>query len=226
MDTQTDSGQCRALHHPELKDYEEKILGAEEKILALENRIFGELAQSIVKYVPAIQKDATLLSRLDCLLSFASAARERKYIRPVIDDSYIIDIREGRHPVIETQMPPGDSYISNNVLIDSDNQQILIITGPNMAGKSALLRQTALITLLAQMGCYVPAESARIGVVDRIFTRVGASDNISAGESTFMVEMIEASNILNNVTPRSLILFDELGRGTSTYDGISIAGLS
>lgn len=208
---------------PELKDYEEKILGAEEKILALENRIFGELAQSIVKYVPAIQKDATLLSRLDCLLSFASAARERKYIRPVIDDSYIIDIREGRHPVIETQMPPGDSYISNNVLIDSDNQQILIITGPNMAGKSALLRQTALITLLAQMGCYVPAESARIGVVDRIFTRVGASDNISAGESTFMVEMIEASNILNNVTPRSLILFDELGRGTSTYDGISIA---
>jgi len=163
------------------------------------------------------------VSRLDCLLSFSQVARERKYVRPVVDDSNIIDIHEGRHPVIETQMAPGDSYISNNVFIDSDSQQILIITGPNMAGKSALLRQTALITLMAQMGCYVPAESARIGMVDRIFTRVGASDNISAGESTFMVEMTEAASILNNLTPRSLVLFDELGRGTSTYDGISIA---
>ncbi|MBQ9386901.1 MAG: DNA mismatch repair protein MutS [Bacteroidaceae bacterium] len=208
---------------PELKEYEEKILGAEDKILALETRLFGELAQSIIKYVPAIQNNAMLVSRLDCLLSFSQVARERKYVRPVVDDSNIIDIHEGRHPVIETQMAPGDSYISNNVFIDSDSQQILIITGPNMAGKSALLRQTALITLMAQMGCYVPAESARIGMVDRIFTRVGASDNISAGESTFMVEMTEAASILNNLTPRSLVLFDELGRGTSTYDGISIA---
>ena len=208
---------------PELKEYEEKILGAEDKILALETRLFGELAQSIIRYVPAIQNNAMLVSRLDCLLSFAQVARERKYVRPVVDDSYIIDIHEGRHPVIETQMAPGDSYISNNVFIDSDSQQILIITGPNMAGKSALLRQTALITLMAQMGCYVPAESARIGMVDRIFTRVGASDNISAGESTFMVEMTEAASILNNLTQRSLVLFDELGRGTSTYDGISIA---
>ena len=208
---------------PELKEYEEKILGAEDKILSLETRLFGELAQSIIKYVSAIQNNALLLSRLDCLLSFAQIARERKYVRPVVDESNIIDIREGRHPVIETQMAPGDIYISNNVLIDSDSQQILIITGPNMAGKSALLRQTALITLLSQMGCYVPAESARIGLVDRIFTRVGASDNISAGESTFMVEMTEAASILNNLTPRSLVLFDELGRGTSTYDGISIA---
>ena len=208
---------------PELKEYEEKILGAEDKILALETRLFGELAQSIIKYVPAIQNNALLVSRVDCLLSFARVARERKYVRPVVDDSKIIDIHEGRHPVIETQMASGDRYISNNVLIDSDNQQILIITGPNMAGKSALLRQTALITLLAQMGCYVPADSARIGIVDRIFTRVGASDNISAGESTFMVEMTEAASILNNLTTRSLVLFDELGRGTSTYDGISIA---
>ena len=208
---------------PELKEYEEKILGAEDKILALETQLFGELAQSIIKFVPAIQNNAVLISQLDCLLSYAKVARERKYVRPVVDDSNIIDIHEGRHPVIETQMAPGDSYISNNVLIDSDSQQILIITGPNMAGKSALLRQTALITLMAQMGCYVPAESARIGMVDRIFTRVGASDNISAGESTFMVEMTEAASILNNLTPRSLVLFDELGRGTSTYDGISIA---
>lgn len=208
---------------PELKEYEEKILGAEDRIQALETRIFSELAQSILQYVPAIQKDATALSRLDCLLSFAEIARERHYVRPIVDDSYIIDIKEGRHPVIETQLPPGNSYVSNSVLLDSDKEQILIITGPNMAGKSALLRQTALITLLAQIGCYVPAESARIGVVDRIFTRVGASDNISAGESTFMVEMTEASSILNNLTRRSLVLFDELGRGTSTYDGISIA---
>ena len=208
---------------PELKEYEEKILGAEDKILALETQLFGELAQSIIKYVPAIQNNALLISKLDCLLSYAKVAREHKYVRPVVDESNIIDIHEGRHPVIETQMAPGDSYISNNVFIDSDSQQILIITGPNMAGKSALLRQTALITLLAQMGCYVPADSARIGLVDRIFTRVGASDNISAGESTFMVEMTEAASILNNLTPRSLVLFDELGRGTSTYDGISIA---
>ena len=208
---------------PELKEYEEKILGAEDRILALETRLFGELAQAIVKYVPAIQNDAVLVSRIDCLLSFAKVAREHKYVRPVVDESNIIDIHEGRHPVIETQMAPGDMYISNNVYLDSDKEQILIITGPNMAGKSALLRQTALITLMAQMGCYVPAESARIGLVDRIFTRVGASDNISAGESTFMVEMTEAASILNNLTARSLVLFDELGRGTSTYDGISIA---
>ena len=208
---------------PELKEYEEKILGAEDKILALESQIFANLAASILEYVPAIQVNATEVSRIDCLLSFASVAREHKYVRPVVDESQIIDIKEGRHPVIETQMAPGESYISNNVFIDSDSQQILIITGPNMAGKSALLRQTALITLLAQMGCYVPADSARIGVVDRIFTRVGASDNISAGESTFMVEMTEAASILNNLTARSLVLFDELGRGTSTYDGISIA---
>ncbi|MCQ2072728.1 MAG: DNA mismatch repair protein MutS [Bacteroidaceae bacterium] len=208
---------------PELKEYEEKILGAEDKILALETQLFAQLAQSIVQYVPAIQQDAVQVSQLDCLLSFAAVARQHRYVRPVVDDSCILDIREGRHPVIETQMAPGESYISNNVYMDSDKEQILIITGPNMAGKSALLRQTALITLLAQMGCYVPADSARIGVVDRIFTRVGASDNISAGESTFMVEMTEAASILNNITRRSLVLFDELGRGTSTYDGISIA---
>ena len=208
---------------PELKEYEEKILGAEDKILALESQIFANLAASISEYVPAIQTNAIEVSRIDCLLSFACVAREHHYVRPVVDESQIIDIKEGRHPVIETQMAPGETYISNNVFIDSDGQQILIITGPNMAGKSALLRQTALITLLAQMGCYVPADSARIGVVDRIFTRVGASDNISAGESTFMVEMTEAASILNNLTARSLVLFDELGRGTSTYDGISIA---
>ena len=208
---------------PELKEYEEKILGAEDRILALESRLFAELAQALLQYVPQIQHNAMQLSNLDCLLSFATVSRERHYVRPVVDDSFITDIREGRHPVIETQMAPGDSYISNNVLLDSDKEQILVITGPNMAGKSALLRQTALIVLMAQMGCNVPADSARIGVVDRIFTRVGASDNISAGESTFMVEMIEASSILNNLSPRSLVLFDELGRGTSTYDGISIA---
>ncbi len=208
---------------PELKEYEEKILGAEDEISAIENRLFAELAQSILEFVPAIQNDAALLARIDCLLSFAQVSREHKYVRPVVDDSLVIDIKEGRHPVIETRMATGESYIANDVLIDSDREQILVITGPNMAGKSALLRQTALIVLLAQMGCYVPAQSARIGVVDRIFTRVGASDNISAGESTFMVEMTEASSILNNLSPRSLVLFDELGRGTSTYDGISIA---
>lgn len=208
---------------PELKEMEEKIMGAEDKIQALESRLFGELAQSIMPYIQAIQEDAVQIATLDCLLSLSKVARERKYVRPVVDDSYVIDIHEGRHPVIETQMTDGNVYISNNLYTDSDSQQILMITGPNMSGKSALLRQTALITLLAQIGSYVPAESARIGIVDRIFTRVGASDNISAGESTFMVEMTEAASILNNITPRSLILFDELGRGTSTYDGISIA---
>lgn len=208
---------------PELKEMEEKIIGAEDKIQALESKLFGELAQSIMPYIQAIQEDASQIAALDCLLSLSKIARERRYVRPVVDDSFIIDIREGRHPVIETQMTDGNVYISNNLYTDSDSQQILMITGPNMSGKSALLRQTALITLLAQIGSYVPAESARIGIVDRIFTRVGASDNISAGESTFMVEMTEAASILNNITPRSLILFDELGRGTSTYDGISIA---
>jgi len=207
----------------ELKDYEEKILGAEEKILALEARLFAELVQAIQAYIPQIQTDAMLLARLDCLLSFAKTAEEHRYIRPVVDDSDVIDIRQGRHPVIETELPVDEPYVPNDVMLDQERQQIIIITGPNMAGKSALLRQTALIVLLAQVGSFVPAESARIGLVDKIFTRVGASDNISLGESTFMVEMTEASNILNNVTPRSLVLFDELGRGTSTYDGISIA---
>ena len=207
----------------ELKEYEEKILGAEDKILSLETRLFNELVVALAEYTPQIQIDANLVARLDCLLSFAQSAREHNYIRPVVDDSYIIDIRQGRHPVIETQMPVGERYIPNDVYLDNETQQIIIITGPNMAGKSALLRQTALITLMAQIGCFVPAERARIGMVDKIFTRVGASDNISMGESTFMVEMSEASNILNNLSPRSLVIFDELGRGTSTYDGISIA---
>ena len=207
----------------ELKEYEEKILGAEDKILVLETKLFNDLVFALNEYIPAIQIDANQVARLDCLLAFATAAQENKYIRPVIDDSLIIDIRQGRHPVIERQMPIGEQYIANDVLLDSEKQQILIITGPNMAGKSALLRQTALITLMAQIGCFVPADSARIGLVDKIFTRVGASDNISVGESTFMVEMTEASDILNNISERSLVLFDELGRGTSTYDGISIA---
>lgn len=207
----------------ELKEYEEKILGAEEKILSLETQIFNELILAVGEYIPAIQIDANQLARLDCLLSFAEVAQERNYIRPIVDESEIIDIHQGRHPVIETQMPIGESYVANDVYLDNEKQQIIIITGPNMAGKSALLRQTALITILAQIGCFVPAESARIGLVDKVFTRVGASDNISMGESTFMVEMSEASNILNNVSSRSLVLFDELGRGTSTYDGISIA---
>ena len=207
----------------ELKEYEEKILGAEDKILALENRLYADLVSALVEYIPTIQVNATQLARIDCLLSFANVALENRYVRPVIDDSEVIDIRQGRHPVIERQMPVGESYVVNDVLLDSQDQQIIVITGPNMAGKSALLRQTALITLMAQMGSFVPAESARIGLVDKIFTRVGASDNISVGESTFMVEMNEASNILNNLSPRSLVLFDELGRGTSTYDGISIA---
>ena len=207
----------------ELKEYEEKILGAEEKILSLETRLYAELVQALAEFIPAIQTDANQLARLDCLLSFATAARENGYIRPVIADDDVIDIRQGRHPVIEKQLPVGEKYIANDVRLDTETQQIIIITGPNMAGKSALLRQTALITLLAQIGCFVPAESAHIGLVDKIFTRVGASDNISVGESTFMVEMNEAANILNNLSPRSLVLFDELGRGTSTYDGISIA---
>ena len=207
----------------ELKQYEEKILGAEEKILSLETRLFTELVTAAADFIPAIQVNAHQIARLDCLLSFAMAAKEYRYIRPVVDDSLTIDIRQGRHPVIERQMPVGEQYVANDVLLDSDTQQIIILTGPNMAGKSALLRQTALITLLAQIGSFVPADSARIGAVDKIFTRVGASDNISLGESTFMVEMNEAASILNNLSPRSLVLFDELGRGTSTYDGISIA---
>lgn len=207
----------------ELKDYEEKILGAEEKILNLETSLFNDLVFSLVDYIPAIQTNAALVAQIDCLLSFAKVAKENKYIRPEINDSEILDIKNGRHPVIEKQLPLGESYIANSVKLDSNAEQIIIITGPNMAGKSALLRQTALITLMAQAGSFVPAESAKIGLVDKIFTRVGASDNISLGESTFMVEMNEASDILNNLSSRSLVLFDELGRGTSTYDGISIA---
>ena len=207
----------------ELKEYEEKILGAEDKILSLEQQLFNALVTATQEFIPQIQQNANLIARLDCLLSAAKTAEENHYVRPVIDESDVIDIRQGRHPVIETQLPIGEHYVPNDILLDQERQQIIIITGPNMAGKSALLRQTALIVLLAQMGSFVPAESARIGMVDKIFTRVGASDNISLGESTFMVEMTEASNILNNVTPRSLVLFDELGRGTSTYDGISIA---
>ena len=207
----------------ELKEYEEKILGAEEKIISLETQLFNQLVSAIQEYIPAIQINANLIARLDVLLSFALVAEHNHYVRPVIDQSEIIDIRQGRHPVIEQQLPMDERYVPNDILFDNERQQIIIITGPNMAGKSALLRQTALIVLMAQIGCFVPAESARIGLVDKIFTRVGASDNISLGESTFMVEMTEASNILNNATSRSLILFDELGRGTSTYDGISIA---
>ena len=207
----------------ELKEYEEKILGAEEKILALETKLYNELVLALIEFIPAIQIDANQIARLDCLLSFANVARANHYIRPVIADDDVLEIKGGRHPVIEQQMPIGEKYVANDVLLDTQNQQIVIITGPNMAGKSALLRQTALITLLAQIGSFVPAESAKIGLVDKIFTRVGASDNISMGESTFMVEMNEAADILNNLSSRSLVLFDELGRGTSTYDGISIA---
>lgn len=207
----------------ELKEYEEKILGADEKILALEAKLFNELILAMQEFIPQIQINANLLARVDCLLSFAKTAEENHYARPIVDDSDVIDIKQGRHSVIETQLPLGEKYVPNDVYLDTEKQQVMMITGPNMAGKSALLRQTALIVLLAQIGCFVPAESAKIGMVDKIFTRVGASDNISLGESTFMVEMTEAANILNNVTPRSLVLFDELGRGTSTYDGISIA---
>ena len=207
----------------ELKEYEEKILGAEDKIMALETKLYNDLVLSLAEYIPAIQINANQIARLDCLLAFANVAEANKYIRPIVEDSDVLDIKQGRHPVIEKQLPVGEKYIANDVYLDTDSQQIIIITGPNMAGKSALLRQTALITLLSQIGCFVPAESARIGMVDKIFTRVGASDNISVGESTFMVEMNEAADILNNLSPRSLVLFDELGRGTSTYDGISIA---
>ena len=207
----------------ELKEYEEKILGAEDKILALETQLFNELVMAVQEFIPAIQINANLIARIDCLLSFAVASEENRYIRPTIDSSEVIDIKQGRHPVIERQLPLGERYVPNDIYLDNAKQQIIVITGPNMAGKSALLRQTALIVLMAQIGCFVPAESARIGLVDKIFTRVGASDNISQGESTFMVEMTEAANILNNVSPKSLVLFDELGRGTSTYDGISIA---
>ena len=208
---------------PELKEYEEKILGADEKILAMEGQLFMELIQDMQEFIPQIQINANLIAHLDCLFSFMKVSQQQRYVRPVVDGSEVLDIKQGRHPVIETQLPIGEQYVPNDVLLDTEHQQIMMITGPNMAGKSALLRQTALIVLLAQIGCFVPAERARIGMVDKIFTRVGASDNISLGESTFMVEMTEASNILNNVTPRSLVLFDELGRGTSTYDGISIA---
>ena len=207
----------------ELKEYEEKILGAEDKILVLETRLYNELVMALAEFIPAIQIDATQIARLDCLLSFATVARINQYVRPEVADDDVLDIKQGRHPVIEKQLPLGERYIANDVYLDTEKQQIIIITGPNMAGKSALLRQTALITLLAQIGSFVPAQSAHVGLVDKIFTRVGASDNISVGESTFMVEMNEAADILNNLSPRSLVLFDELGRGTSTYDGISIA---
>lgn len=207
----------------ELKEYEEKILGAEEKILSLETRLFNDLVAAVATYIPAIQLNASLVARLDCLMSFTRVSIENRYNRPEVNESLDIDIVEGRHPVIEKQLPPGESYIANNVTLGNESQQIMMITGPNMAGKSALLRQTALIVLMAQIGCFVPADAAKIGIVDKIFTRVGASDNISLGESTFMVEMNEAASILNNLSERSLVLFDELGRGTSTYDGISIA---
>ena len=207
----------------ELKEYESKILGAEEKILSLETELYNQLLSSVAEFIPAIQLNAALVSQIDCLLGFATLAARHKYVRPVIDDGDCIDIKSGRHPVIEVQLPPGESYVPNDVFLDNESQQIIIITGPNMAGKSALLRQTALIVLLGQIGSFVPADSATIGVVDKVFTRVGASDNISQGESTFMVEMNEAASILNNISDRSLVLFDELGRGTSTYDGISIA---
>lgn len=207
----------------ELKEYEEKILGAEDKILALETRLYNELVAELAEFIPAIQIDANQIARLDCLLSFANVARQNRYIRPVVADDDVLDIKQGRHTVIEKQLPAGEKYIANDVFLDTETQQIIIITGPNMAGKSALLRQTALITIMAQIGCFVPAESAHVGLVDKVFTRVGASDNISVGESTFMVEMNEAADILNNLSQRSLVLFDELGRGTSTYDGISIA---
>lgn len=208
---------------PELKDYEEKITGAQERIAVIESRIFVSLLERVAAAAADIRANAAAAANADCLLSFALAAAEYRYTRPDVNDSLKIDIRAGRHPVIERSLPPGEPYIANSVMLDNDTQQIMMITGPNMSGKSALLRQTALIVLMAQMGCYVPAESASVGIVDKIFTRVGASDNISSGESTFMVEMNEAAAILNNMTNRSLVLFDELGRGTSTYDGISIA---
>ena len=208
---------------PELKELEEKILGAEDRILALESRLYAELVAYALQYITPLQLNAAIIADIDCLHSFAVSAQEHRYVRPIVDESEVLDIKQGRHPVIETQMPPGESYVSNDVYLDTDKQQIIILTGPNIGGKSALLRQTALIALMAEVGCFVPADSARVGVVDKIFTRVGASDNISAGESTFMLEMSEAASIMNNMSQRSLVLFDELGRGTSTYDGISIA---
>jgi DNA mismatch repair protein MutS len=207
----------------ELKEYEEKILGAEEKITALEEKLYNELVALVAEYITPVQQNAAMVARIDCLLSFAGTAYEFGYVRPQLNDGLSLDIKAGRHPVLERQMPPGESYIANDVFLDTDSQQIIILTGPNMSGKSALLRQTALITLMAQIGSYVPASSAVIGLVDKIFTRVGASDNISSGESTFMVEMNETASILNNISPRSLLILDEIGRGTSTYDGISIA---
>jgi DNA mismatch repair protein MutS len=207
----------------ELKEYEGKILGAEEKIITLETKLFTDLVLTIIEYIPPIQLNSSLIARLDCLQSFATISGENKYVRPVLNDTRMLDIKEGRHPVIERQLPSGESYVPNDLFLDTDDQQIIILTGPNMSGKSALLRQTALIVLMAQTGCFVPATSAEIGMVDKIFTRVGASDNISLGESTFMVEMNETASILNNLSDRSLILLDEIGRGTSTYDGISIA---
>jgi len=207
----------------ELKVYEEKILGAEEKILSIEQALFSELVLALLDYISPIQHNAALLAKLDCLLSFAEVSAMYGYKKPELTEDYSLSINEGRHPVIERMLPPGELYVSNNVTLDTENQQVIIITGPNMSGKSALLRQTALIVLMAQIGCYVPAKGAKIGVIDKIFTRVGASDNISLGESTFMVEMLEAASILNNISDRSLILLDEIGRGTSTYDGISIA---
>ncbi len=207
----------------ELKEYESKILGAEEKILSLETSLFNDVVLAILEYITPIQLNASVIGRLDCLQSFAVISAENNYVRPSLDDSKVLDISEGRHPVIEKQLPPGEPFIPNDLILDTEDQQIIILTGPNMSGKSALLRQTALIVLMAQTGCFVPAKSAKIGVIDKIFTRVGASDNISLGESTFMVEMNETASILNNLSDRSLILLDEIGRGTSTYDGISIA---
>lgn len=207
----------------ELKEYEGKILGAEEKIISLETKLFTDLVLSVLEFIPPIQLDSALIARLDCLQSFAVISEQNSYVRPELNDSYVLEIQEGRHPVIEKQLPVGESYVPNDTFLDTEDQQIIILTGPNMSGKSALLRQTALIVLMAQTGCFVPARSARIGMIDKIFTRVGASDNISLGESTFMVEMNETASILNNLSERSLVLLDEIGRGTSTYDGISIA---
>ncbi len=225
MDKETNLGKRRALYSApeELKSYEEKILGAEEKIALLEQELFAQLVEKVGQYIQPIQENARILSRLDVLLGFAILAREQKYCRPRMQDNDIIDIRQGRHPVLETLMPPGEAYIPNDVYLDNEKQQIIILTGPNMAGKSALLRQTGLIVLLAQIGSYVPAGEATLGVIDKLFTRVGASDNMARRESTVMVEMLESAAILNNITGKSLVLFDEIGRGTSTYDGISIA---
>ena len=205
------------------KELETKILSAEEKIFSVEEKLFQDIILDMMNYITPIQHDANILSQIDVLISFATTAYKNRYIKPIVDDSFTIDIREGRHPVIEQFMEPGENYVPNNIYLNNDDTQIMMITGPNMSGKSAILRQTALITLMAQIGSFVPASYAQIGIIDKLFTRVGASDNISSGESTFMVEMNETSNILNNISKRSLILLDEIGRGTSTYDGISIA---